>query len=153
MSTFPFFKQKSLFSEPEKESILEAIRNAERRTSGEIRVYIESRCKYVEPLDRAAELFYALKMENTTDRNGVLVYIAVKDHQLAIYADEGIHTRTGTSFWQKEVKTILADFNKHNYAAGLVTIVNDIGEALYQHFPYNREVDKNELPDDIVFGR
>lgn len=153
MGIFPFFKPKALFSEQENSAIVEAIRGAEKRTSGEVRVYIESSCKYVDPLDRAAELFYSLKMDSTAERNAVLVYVAVKDHQLALFADEGIHKKTGQLFWKEEVELMLAHFNKNNYALGVEAVVKQIGEALYQHFPYNGETDKNELPDEIVFGR
>jgi uncharacterized membrane protein len=153
MSTFSFFKRKPFFKSEEQDKIIAAIRNAEKRTSGEVRLFIESRCKYVEPLDRAAELFYGLQMEKTKERNAVLVYIAVKDHQLAIFADEGIHRKTGPDFWKKEVQVMLNEFNREDYAAGLVKVIGDIGEALYQHFPYDNVQDKNELPDDIVFGK
>lgn len=153
MSIFPLFKQKSLFSEQENKTIVEAIRNAEKRTSGEVRVYMESKCKYVLPLDRAAEIFYSLKMEQTAERNAVLVYVAVKDQQLALFADQGIHAKTGQEFWNDKVKLMLTQFNKNNYAAGIETVVREIGEALYEHFPYNGDTDKNELPDDIVFGK
>jgi uncharacterized membrane protein len=150
---FSLFKKKSLLTADEQAEIAEAIREAEKRTSGEVRVFIESHCKYVDPLDRAAEIFYGLKMDKTVDRNAVLVYIAVKDHQLAIFGDEGIHMKTGSEFWQKEVNLMLSQFNKENYGDGIVTVVKEIGDALYQHFPYDKKVDKNELPDDIVFGK
>jgi uncharacterized membrane protein len=150
---FSFLKKKSLLTPEEQVQITEAIRDAEQRTSGEIRVFMESHCKFVEPLDRAAEIFFGLRMDNTVDRNAVLVYIAVKDHQLAIFADEGIHTKTGKAFWQQEVQLMLTQFNRENYAAGIVTVVKEIGEALYSHFPYNKVIDKNELPDDIIFGK
>ena len=153
MGIFPLFKQKALFSEQENKAIVEAVRDAERQTSGEVRVYIESNCKWVDPLDRAAEIFYSLKMNNTAERNAVLVYVAVKDHQLALFADEGIHTKTGPQFWKKEVELMLAHFNRSNYALGIEAVVRQIGVALHQHFPYNGDTDKNELPDDIVFGR
>ena len=153
MSIFSFFKRNPFFSTEEQEKIAAAIREAEKRTSGEIRIFIESRCRYVEPLDRAAELFFGLKMDKTKARNAVLIYIAIKDHQLAIFADEGIHQKTGQQFWQKEVRLMLDDFNRENYAAGLVKVVSEVGEALYEHFPYDNASDKNELPDDIVFGK
>ena len=71
-------------------------------TSGEVRVYIEHRCRFVDPIDRAAEVFYSLKMEQTVNRNGVLVYVAVKDRQLAIFADEGIFQKAGADFWKRK---------------------------------------------------
>lgn len=147
------FKKPALFTAEEQEKITGAIRVAEQRTSGEIRVFIESRCKFVDPLDRAAEIFYTLKMDQTAERNAVLIYLAVKDRQLALFADEGIHARTGKDFWKKAVQQMLAHFNRENYAAGTLTVISGIGETLHQHFPYIDGADKNELPDDIVFGK
>ena len=147
------FRKKDFFSSGENQLIVDAIQNAERQTSGEVRVYVESRCRFVDPLDRAAELFFGLKMDQTAERNGVLVYVAVKDHQLAILGDTGIHQKVGDEFWQKAVAKMISEFNGENYAAGITKVVNDIGTALQLHFPYQGEKDKNELPDDIVFGR
>jgi len=149
----PFFRRKEFFSDAEKQQIVAAIQAAEKQTSGEIRVYVESRCRYVDPLDRAAEIFSGLKMQQTAIHNGVLVYVALKDRQLAILGDRGIHEKVGNEFWNKEVRQILSDFNKANYAEGIAKVVGDIGEALRTHFPYDREGDINELPDDIVFGK
>ncbi len=149
----PFFSRKDFFSEEEKKQIVAAIREAEHRTSGEIRVYVESHCRYVDALDRAAEVFAILKMEKTSAHNAVLVYIAVKDRQMAIFGDQGIHEKVGEQFWQKEVLHILSQFQKDHYADAIAKTVLDIGDALKQHFPYDRQTDVNELPDDIVFGR
>ena len=152
MSIFSFkSSSRSLFNPADEERIVAAIRAAEKRTSGEIRVFIESKCRFVDPVDRAAEVFFGLKMEQTEDRNGVVFYIAMKDHQLAIFGDEGIHKIVGTEFWNAEVQKILREFNAANYVDGIIEIVRDIGEALVKHFPYEQE-DKNELPDNIVFG-
>ena len=147
------FQKKEFFSKEESELIVEAIRSAEKQTSGEVRLFVERHCKFVDPLDRAAELFFSLKMEQTEQRNGVLVYVATKDRQLAIFGDKGIHEKVGDRFWQAEVGKMLSHFNADNYAKGIVKVVTDIGEALRSHFPYAGEKDKNELPDDIVFGR
>ena len=149
----PFFSKKEFFTPGEKNQIVEAIRMAEKQTSGEVRVYVESRCRFVDPLDRAAEVFWMLKMEATDQRNAVLVYVAVKDRQLALYGDKGIHEKVGDVFWNEKVNKILHHLNKESYADGIIRIVGEIGEALRFHFPYNREEDKNELSDDIVFGR
>ena len=99
------------------------------------------------------EIFAELQMDKTEERNAVLVYIAMKDRQLAIYGDAGIHDKVGTAFWNNEVQSMLAHFNKKDYVQGIVKIIHDIGEALVTHFPYNANTDKNELPDDIVFGK
>ena len=149
----PFFSRKEFFTDAEKTLIVRAIQAAEQATSGEIRLFVESRCRYVDPLDRAAEVFTTLKMEQTDARNAVLVYVALKDRQLALLGDKGIHEKVGDAFWNEKVKLILSHFNKASYAEGLQHIMKEIGEALRLHFPYDKDTDKNELPDDIVFGR
>ena len=145
-------KQKAFFSKEEEERMVEAIRSAELQTSGEIRLFVESKCSYINPVDRAIELFGELNMHETKDRNAVLLYIAIKDRQMAIYGDQGIHKKMGQEFWNKEVFKMLSSFKKESYAEGIVHIVKEIGDALVTHFPYENE-DRNELPDDIVFGR
>ena len=150
---FSFFKKKDFFSPEEKQQITDAIRHAEKMTSGEVRVFVESKCSYMDAIDRAAELFFKLQMQNTADRNAVLIYIAMKDQQLAVFGDEGIHKKVGNEYWSAEVKKMISNFNRNNYAEGITEVVKDIGEALTKHFPYSRETDKNELPDDIVFGK
>lgn len=150
---FEFLKRKQkFFTEEETRLIAEAIRNAEQCTSGEIRVYIERHCRYMDAIDRAKELFAILGMEKTSQRNGVLVYIAIKDHQLAVYGDAGIHEKVGTEFWDKIVREMIRDFNRDNYAEGIAHCVHTIGQSLSSCFPYSRDIDKNELSDEITFG-
>ncbi len=149
---WPFSRKKEFFSKEENEMIVQAIRDAERQTSGELRVFVESRCRFVDPLDRAMEIFTRLKMENTEYRNGVLFYVAINDRQLAIFADSGIHSATGPQYWKDVVKNILSLFNKESYAIGIKECVTKIGEALKNHFPFDAGIDKNELPDEIIFG-
>jgi len=146
-------KKKEFFTEAEKRSIIEAISNAERRTSGEVRVFVESHCRYVDAIDRAAEIFLGLEMQKTEHRNAVLVYVAMKDRQLAIFGDEGIHQKVGDEYWKDKVKKMIGNFNRDDYAEGIKQCVLEIGEALHTHFPYDRQIDKNELPDDMVFGK
>lgn len=147
------FKRKDFFSPQERARIIDAIRVAEMQTSGEIRLFVESRCRYLDPVDRATEIFWGLKMDHTVERNGVLIYVAVRDHQLAVIGDEGIHQRVGSSFWDNEVRRMLKHFQHKEYVEGIVAIVEDIGIALKTNFPYVSSTDKNELPDDIVFGK
>src|SRR6195952_4734570 len=112
---FPFRKKKEFFSPADNEKMVEAIRNAEMRTSGEVRVFVESRCRFVDPMDRALEIFTNLKMGETENRNAVLLYVALKDRQLAVYGDKGIHEKVGNEFWNTAVKKILAHFNKDDF--------------------------------------
>lgn len=153
MRIFPWQKKADFFSSDEMERILNAIRAAEQRTSGEIRVFVESRCRFVDAIDRAAEIFFQLRMDETEQRNGTLLYVAIRDHQVAVFGDEGIHKKVGQAYWNTEVSKMLQQFRQQHLADGMVECITDIGEALYLHFPYNRETDKNELPDEIVFGR
>lgn len=149
---WPLSRKKKFFLQEENEKIVRSIQDAEKQTSGEIRLFVESRCKYVEPLDRAAEIFAKLQMEKTELRNGVLFYVAIKDKQLAIFADSGIHAATGNQHWKEVVQQILSVFSKESVVAGITTTVVKIGDALKKHFPYDETVDKNELPDEIIFG-
>ena len=153
MVLFPWQKKKEFFTAEEKQNIVDAIRSSEKRTSGEIRIFVESRCRYVDAIDRAAEIFFRLEMQRTDDRNAVLVYVAMKDRQLALFGDENIHKKVGNEYWNNTVTKILANFNSENYATGIRQCVTEVGEALHYYFPYDNDTDKNELPDDIVFGR
>jgi uncharacterized membrane protein len=146
-------KKKEFFNPEEKQRIAEAIQEAEKQTSGEVRVFVESKCSYMDAIDRAAELFYKLQMQNTAERNAVLIYVAVKDRQLAVFGDEGIHKKVGNEYWGRLVKQMISHFNKNNFAEGIRHTIVEIGQDLQKHFPHHKYTDKNELPDDIVFGR
>jgi uncharacterized membrane protein len=150
---WPFTRKQPLLPDADNKRIVEAIRSGEKRTSGEIRVYIESRNPLVNTLERAATLFYKLNMQKTHHRNGVLIYVAMLDKELAIYGDEGIHQKVGTAFWNKEISLLLQQFRNQQLADGLVQCITEVGEVLSKEFPYQATEDKNELPDEIVFGR
>lgn len=149
----PWQKKEEFFTAEEKEQLMEAIRKAEMRTSGEVRLFVESKCKYVDPLERAKEIFLQLQMDKTAQRNATLIYLAMKDHQVAVLGDEGIHQKVGAAYWQKEVEKMIMQFRAEHLVDGICMAIADLGEALHQHFPYNSNTDKNELPDEIVFGR
>ena len=153
MKLFPWQKPREFFTPEEKEAILAAIKTAEQRTSGEVRLFVESKCHFVDALDRAKEMFAQLKMDQTAERNATLVYIAVDDRQAAVYGDEGIHQKVGQKYWEDEIQKMLLLFGKEHLVDGIVQCVKDIGDALHYYFPYDRDTDKNELPDDIVFGK
>ncbi|MFM1858349.1 MAG: hypothetical protein RLZ05_1409 [Bacteroidota bacterium] len=151
---FSLFRKRSssLFSAEEKEAIAAAIVQAEKQTSGEIRVFIENKCRFIEATDRAVELFHQLNMHQTAERNGVLLYLAITDRQLAIWGDQGIHEKLGSTYWSEQVNAMLAAFNRADYTAGICTCILEIGNALQLHFPYQGEKDKNELDNEVVFG-
>lgn len=154
MGIFPFSKKNPVFFTAEENGkILEAIRAGEQRTSGEIRVYIESRNPYVNTLERAAEIFYKLEMDETKNRNGVLLYIAMKDHEVALFGDEGIYKAVGQDYWNIEMKEMLGHFRDNHLVDGIVNCIHHIGESLHSYFPFCSVEDRNELPDEIVFGK
>jgi uncharacterized membrane protein len=138
------------FKLAEKIRIVNAIKQAEKNTSGEIRLHIENRCKG-EVLDRAVDVFAMLKMHKTEQRNGVLFYLAINDRKFAILGDAGINAVVPNNFWDAIKEAMLAHFASGNFAEGLAIGINMAGEKLKEHFPYQKD-DVNELPDDISFG-
>lgn len=139
------------FTDSEKEEIIQAIKEAEMNTSGEIRVHIENHCKD-EVLNRAAEVFKVLKLHKTALRNGVLFYMAIKDHKFAILGDTGINERVPEHFWDNIKEHMAGRFKEGMVSEGLVEGINMAGLQLKQHFPVADD-DKNELSDDISFGK
>ena len=153
MSIFPIFKTKPFFNDAEKLRMVDAIRQAELNTSGEMRVYVESKNPYVNPIMRAKEVFYDLRMDKTADSNAVLLYIAMKHKEIALFADEGIYTLCGKEYWNNTVKTLIKNFEKSDMVLGIEECIHHVGEALKEKFPHQAAHDKNELPDEIVFGK
>lgn len=141
---------KGFFSEQEQASIVEAIKEAETNTSGEIVVHVENHCKG-EPMDRSIALFEKLGMGKTELKNGVLVYLAVKDHKFAIIGDTGINSIVPDHFWDDIKEAMLQKFKEGRYAEGLCQAIRRSGEQLKLHFPFKSD-DQNELSDDISFG-
>ena len=142
---------KDLFTEAEQQQMVAAIQQAEKNTSGEIRVHIEKKCKE-DVLDHAAYMFDALEMQKTELRNGVLIYLAVEDRKLAILGDAGINQKVPINFWEEVKNTMINHFKKGAYAQGLSEGIIQAGEQLKSHFPYQKN-DVNELSDDISFGK
>ncbi|MFN3800472.1 TPM domain-containing protein [Belliella pelovolcani] len=140
-----------LFSTADREIIIEAIRAAEKETSGEIQVHIENHTSG-DVLDRAAEVFETLKMHQTQHRNAVLFYLAVEDHQFAILGDAGINRVVPKNFWENIKEEMIVHFKKGSYTEGLRKGIEMSGQQLQQHFPFEQKGDINELPDEISFG-
>lgn len=141
---------KKYFTDSDQEIVVNAIKQAELATSGEIRVHVETTCKK-DPLDRAKEVFFALKMDATEQRNGVLIYLALDSRKLAICGDSGIHDKVGDSFWQAEKDLMQDHFSRGDYARGLALAIEKVGEKLKTYFPYSQS-DLNELNNEMSFG-
>jgi len=142
---------RDFFSPEQQKAITTAIAEAEHMTSGEIRVHLENTLKG-DVLDRAAFLFKQLGMNKTKLRNGVLVYLAVRSKKFAILGDNGIHKVVPENFWDRIKHKMLEDFKENRFAEGLIHAISSSGEQLKKHFPY-LENDKNELSDEISFGK
>ena len=129
--------------------VVEAIRQAELNTSGEIKVHIENRCKgNVEK--RSLVVFKRLKLNETRLRNGVLIYLAVKDHKFAILGDEDINNVVEKGFWN-DVKDLMQNhFKEGRFAEGLEQGIQRCGEKLKAYFPFQTD-DINEIPDEISY--
>lgn len=135
----------------EEQEVVEAIRQAEQNTSGEIRVHLEDTSS-IPPYHRAKEIFAKLEMHHTTERNGVLLYFAVDDHTFAIFGDEGIHQVAPDDFWESTKDIIEHNFRKNQFKTGIIAGIKNIGEVLHSYFPHKGENDINQLPDEISKG-
>lgn len=143
-------KVEDFLTKDEELEIIEAIRTAENKTSGEIRIHIEKNTSLA-PLERAEEVFHFLKMNLTKQENGVLIYVAVESKKFAIYGDKGINKVVPDNFWNSTRDAILNQFKQGNYKQGLIDGILKAGDQLQKHFPWD-ESDKNELPDTISKG-
>ncbi len=135
------------FNEASKEQIKTAIQTAEHQTSGEIRVCVEKKCK-TNPVDRAGHFFRKLKMDQTEQRNGVLIYLASDDRKFSIIGDSGIHSKTGPLFWEDSRDIMQEHFKAGKITEGVVAAILLVGMSMKKFFPYQAD-DKNELPDDV----
>jgi len=134
----------------EEQEIVNAISQAEKNTSGEIRVHIENHTEK-RPLERAQEVFHFLKMDATSARNGVLFYVGVSDHTFAIIGDSGIDKVVENDFWDCTRDTVISHFKEKKFKEGLVAGILRAGERLEKHFPFESG-DKDELSNEISKG-
>lgn len=143
-------KVEDFLTPAEELEIVEAIRIAEKNTSGEIRVHIE-RTTTMDAYERAKEVFHELKMDETALKNGVLIYLAVDDHNFVICGDKGINDVVGADFWNSTRDAMVVQFKQNNFKQGLVDGILRAGEQLKKYFPW-QEGDTNELSNEISKG-
>ncbi len=141
-----------LFPPSEQERIISSIKEAEMATSGEIRVHIEKTCGKLSAFDRAVEVFLSLKMDQTAARNGVLIYLAVDDHQFAIIGDKGIDDVVPPNFWANTRNVMESHFRDKKFTDGLMQGILAAGHELKVHFPFKKD-DTDELSNEISFGK
>lgn len=142
----------ALLSSEEQERVVQAINLAENMTSGEIRIVVENTVGEDDVMKKATRYFDELEMYNTLSRNGVLIYLAIADHQFAIIGDKGIDNKVEPDFWECTKNEMLTFFRQGDYAGGLVAGIRQAGNRLKDYFP-RQEDDINELPNDIYFGK
>jgi uncharacterized membrane protein len=134
----------------QQKTVVDAVRIAEKGTSGEIRIHIDGDCTG-DPMKRAEEVFRQLRMDETKLRNGVLIYVACNSKVFAIIGDKGINDAVPKNFWKDVTEVMGRDLRKGEFTEGLVHAVLQAGEKLRDFFPYQTD-DVNEQPDDISFG-
>ena len=142
--------EKPPFNKDEEARIVSAVKEAELKTSGEIRIHVEKHSK-LDPMKRAVEMFEKLGMTKTEQRNGVLIYIATVDHKFAIIGDKGINEAVPEDFWETTKELMAAQFKAGNLAEGIIAGIKNAGIQLKAFFPYEKG-DVNELSDNISYG-
>ncbi len=142
-------KAKDFLDQQAEQQLLAAIKEAEKQTSGEIRVHIQDNCKG-DAIATAADVFHRLKMDQTVLHNGVLFFLATTDKKMAVYADEGLYHQVPRDFWDEIIREMKLHFAQSQFLEGLSKGISRAGEALSTHFPYSNE-DRNELDDSISF--
>ncbi|MCK9168678.1 MAG: TPM domain-containing protein [Bacteroidales bacterium] len=141
---------KNFFNNIQKDTIRQAIMNAELDTSGEIRVHIENECPG-EVMERAAFVFNKLNMHKTNKRNGVLFYLALRHRKFAIIGDLGINAVVPEKFWDNIKEQLIEKFVEGDFCNGLADAITQTGLQLKKHFPFQSD-DENELNDELSFG-
>lgn len=141
---------KNFYTEQEQFTIVNTIKAWERETSGEIKVHVENKCKG-NPLGKAQIWFDKLKLNETRLKNGVLIYLAVKDQRFAVIGDSGIDDKVDKGFWNTVAFILQEHFKDELYVVGVKEAIKLVGQELKANFP-EVENDKNEISDNISFG-
>lgn len=144
-------RTKEFLSKLEHDRIVQAIRDAESKTSGQVRVYIQRGKLEVDPLIAAQKRFHKLGMHRTGGRNAVLIFVAPRAQKFAVVGDKAIHEKCGDAFWQSLVEKMRAHFRNEKFSDALVDGIKELGKALAAHFP-QRSKSSGELPDELVEG-
>jgi uncharacterized membrane protein len=142
-------RTKEFLSKLEHDQIVRAIRDAESKTSGEIRAFVQRGKLNGDPLPAAHRRFHRLGMHKTPERNAVLIFVAPRAHKFAIIGDEAIHRKCGEELWQRLVNQMREHFRNEKFSEAIVDAIREIGDALAAHFP-RRSTSTGELADEVV---
>ncbi len=141
-------KPRDFLNQLQHDAIVAAIREAEQKTSGELRVFVSHK-KPDDPVAAAQRAFVKLGMTKTRERNGVLIFVAPRAHQFAVIGDAAVHQRCGDDFWRQLAAEMSGHFRQSDFSEGILHALRKAGELLARHFP-PQPGDRNELPDDIA---
>ena len=142
-------RTKEFLSKLEHDRIVQAIRDAESKTSGQIRVFIQRGKMDVDPIIPAQKKFHQLGMHKTPEGNAVLIFVAPRAHKFAVVGDKAIHEKCGEALWQRLVDSMREHFRNEKFTDALVEAIEETGKALASHFP-KRSTSSNQLPDDVI---
>ena len=142
-------RTKEFLSKLEHDRIVQAIREAEAKTSGEIRVYVQRGKLNADPLIAAQKRFHRMGMHKTRERNAVLIFVAPRAHKFAVVGDKAIHEKCGEEFWQRLVDGMRAHFQNEKFSHAIIEAVEEIGKVLAAHFPKTGAA-RSELSDEVV---
>jgi len=142
-------RSREFLSKLQHDRIVHAIREAESKTSGEIRVYVQRGKLNGDPLVAAQKKFYQLGMHKTRERNAVLVFVAPRVHKFAVFGDKAVHEKCGEQFWERVAEGMRMHFQTEKFTHALIDGVQEIGKVLAAHFPKTSR-STNELPDEIA---
>jgi uncharacterized membrane protein len=144
-------RTRDFLSRLEHARIVSAIREAESKTSGEIRIYVQRGKFEADPVTVAQKKFQRLGMYKTRERNAVLIFVAPRAHKFAVVGDQAIHEKCGEQFWQHVVDGMRVHFQNEKFSHALTEAISEVGKVLATHFP-RTSANANELPDEIVEG-
>jgi uncharacterized membrane protein len=144
-------RTKEFLSQLDHDRIVGAIKAAEAKTSGQIRVYVQRGKLDSDPVIAAQEQFQKLGMQATRERNGVLIFVAPRARKFAVIGDEGVHRKCGDEFWQRLVERMRVHFQNEDFTDALFEAIQETGGLLARHFPKTTAA-QNELPDEIIEG-
>lgn len=144
-------RTKSFLSQLDHGRIAAAIKGAEAKSTGEIRVFIQRGEWVGDPVIAAQKQFHQLRMDATQERNGILIFVLPRAQKFAVIGDEGIHQKCGPEFWQQLVETMREHFKREEFTDALLEAVETAGQLLARHFP-RQGGDRNELSDQVVEG-
>jgi uncharacterized membrane protein YgcG len=148
----PVSPAKELLKKLDTALIVSTISEVEDKTTAELRIHLEDTTHNQDPYTRAKYWFEKLGMTKTTERNGVLLYIAVADRKLAILGDKGIYEKVSTDYWVKIKEQLVQNFTKEQYTEGMIGAIKNIGEVLIKYFPNHSGQKRDELSNEISVG-